>query len=103
VSRRHEPRTGQAAAKCFCKDQPPLAKNLSRILRQFARGSSPRHGPDHLACDEEKGRAKFDIIVPNLTTLRGARLATQWAVFDPQGAFGGQLALSDALRLVVGQ
>jgi len=55
-----------------------------------------------LSFADADGRAGLDIRVPNVPSLRDAVLNTQWVVFDPQGAFNGQLALTDAMRLVVG-
>ena len=49
-----------------------------------------------------EGRATLDLAVPNQSSLRGGQFSMQWAVFDPQGSFGGQLALSDAARLSIG-
>jgi hypothetical protein len=40
--------------------------------------------------------------VPNVPSLLGAELYLQAAVFDPAGAFSSLLALSNAVRLQIG-
>jgi hypothetical protein len=48
------------------------------------------------------GQAGFAFGIPNTPAVMGARLALQWAVVDPQGAFAGALAFSDGLLVRMG-
>ena len=48
------------------------------------------------------GEARLNLPVPNIASGSGLSVYTQWGVFDNGGGFLGEFAISDAMRLRLG-